>query len=212
MTAQEIREKTFEKAVFGGYDMGRVDDFMEEAAGEIEGLQKENSILKSKIKVLVDKIEEYRASEDAMRLTLLSAQKLAAQIESDARAKAEKTLADADSTAKRALDSLKADTQREEARLMEAKTATARFFEDARALCNRQLDYLDRIPQQTMAAPKKDETVIDDAVRSIEKSVARIPDEPAPEIDISPAMARPAPRKELTQDEITRLFSMDTDA
>ena len=26
MTAQEIREKTFEKAVFGGYDMGSVDD------------------------------------------------------------------------------------------------------------------------------------------------------------------------------------------
>lgn len=212
MTAQEIREKTFEKAVFGGYDMGSVDDFMEDAAGELESLQKENSVLKSKIKVLVDKIEEYRASEDAMRLTLLSAQKLSAQIEAEARAKAEKTVAEADAVAKRALDTLKSDTAREQARLMEAKTATARFFEDARAMCNRQLDYLDRIPDMFKAAPQKEEAVIDAAVRSIEKSVERIPDEPAPEIDISPAMAKPAPRKELTQDEITRLFSMDTDA
>ena len=212
MTAQEIREKTFEKAVFGGYDMGSVDDFMEDAAGELESLQKENSVLKSKIKVLVDKIEEYRASEDAMRLTLLSAQKLSAQIEAEARAKAEKTVAEADAVAKRALDTLKSDTAREQARLMEAKTATARFFEDARAMCNRQLDYLDRIPDMFKAAPQKEEAVIDAAVRSIEKSVERKPDEPAPEIDISPAMAKPAPRKELTQDEITRLFSMDTDA
>ena len=29
LNAQEIREKMFEKAVFGGYDMGGVDAFME---------------------------------------------------------------------------------------------------------------------------------------------------------------------------------------
>ena len=96
MTPQDIRERTFEKAVFGGYDMGDVDDFLEDAAVELESVQKENATLKAKMKVLVDKIEEYRASEDAMRLTLLSAQKLSAQIEADARARAEKTLADLD--------------------------------------------------------------------------------------------------------------------
>jgi len=30
ITAQDIREKTFEKAVFGGYDMGTIDAFLEE--------------------------------------------------------------------------------------------------------------------------------------------------------------------------------------
>jgi cell division initiation protein len=209
MTAQEIREKTFEKAVFGGYDMGSVDDFMEETAAELETAQKENAVLKSKIKVLVDKIEEYRGSEDAMRLTLLSAQKLSAQIEAEARVKADKTVNDADALAARTLQSLKADTAREEAKLVEAKAATARFFEDARALCNRQLDYLDRIPELTpAAAPKKAEPAIDDAVRSIEDSVARIPDEPAPEIDISPALPR-APEKSVPADDMTRLFDVN---
>lgn len=207
MTPQEIREKTFEKAVFGGYDMGGVDDFMEAAAAELEAAQKDAVILKSKIKVLVDKIEEYRASEDAMRLTLLSAQKLSAQIESEARTRAEKTLADADAAAARSLDSLKAETAREEAKLMEAKMATARFFEDARALCNRQLDYLDRIPDIIPTAAKK-EAVIDDAVRSIEASVSRISDEPAPRIDISPALEQPAPKEQKPQDDVTRLFSV----
>ena len=76
MTPQDIREKIFEKAVFGGYDMGSVDDFMEEMAAELESAQRESATLKAKMKVLVDKIEEYRASEDAMRMTLLGAEAL----------------------------------------------------------------------------------------------------------------------------------------
>lgn len=207
MTPQDIREKTFEKAVFGGYDMSGVDDFMEDAAAELEALQKENTILKSKMKVLVDKIEEYRASEDAMRLTLLSAQKLSTQIEEEARAKAAKAVADADAIVAGKLDSLKEETAREESRLMEAKLSCARFFEDARSLCNRQLDYLDRIDEFFPAATKE-EAGIDDAVKSIADSVARIPDEPAPSIDITPAMERPAYKDDVSQDDVTRLFSM----
>ena len=58
ITAQDIREKTFEKSRFGGsgYDMASVDDFLEELADDITSSQKENAVLKSKMKVLVDKI------------------------------------------------------------------------------------------------------------------------------------------------------------
>ncbi|HBR08005.1 MAG TPA: hypothetical protein DD735_03785, partial [Clostridiales bacterium] len=107
----------------------------------------------------------------------------------------------------RALEKLKSEVAREEAKLMEAKTATARFFEDARNLCNRQLDYLDRIPDMIPAAAKK-EAVIDDAVRSIESSVSRISDEPVPEIDITPDLEPPAPIEAKPLDDVTRLFSL----
>ena len=73
MTPQDIREKTFEKAMFGGYDMAAVQNYQEEVATELANAQKEVAVLKGKMKVLVDKIEEYRASEDAMRLAILSA-------------------------------------------------------------------------------------------------------------------------------------------
>ena len=85
ITAQDIREKTFEKSRIGGYDMASVDNFLEEIADDITAAQKENSVLKSKMKVLVDKIEEYRANEEALNLAVISAQKLAVQIENDAR-------------------------------------------------------------------------------------------------------------------------------
>lgn len=128
MTPQDIREKTFEKAMFGGYDMGGVDDFMEEAAAELEAAQRENATLRAKMKVLVDKIEEYRASEDAMRMTLMSAQKLSSQIESEARARADKVVAEAQATAARSLESLKAETAKEQAKLKEAKDSFGRFL------------------------------------------------------------------------------------
>ena len=66
MTVQEIQEIGFEKAVFGGYDMKSVDTFLERVAEEFAAMQKENAALKAKMKVLVDKIEEYRGRENNM--------------------------------------------------------------------------------------------------------------------------------------------------
>ena len=84
ITAQDIREKTFEKAVFGGYDMATVDAFLEEVANDLLLLQKENTTLKGKMKVLVDKVEEYRRNEDALQMAVVSAQKMGSMIEKDA--------------------------------------------------------------------------------------------------------------------------------
>ena len=62
-TPQEIQEQTFSKAVFGGYDMQQVDDFLEPLTDDYITLYKENSVLKAKMKILVEKLEEYRAQE-----------------------------------------------------------------------------------------------------------------------------------------------------
>jgi len=176
ITAQDIREKTFEKARIGGYDMNSVDDFLEELADEITAAQKENAVLKSKMKVLVDKIEEYRANEEALNLAVLSAQKLAVQIEGDARTRAAAMIADADRQVKAQLGSISDQTAAEEKRLAAAKDATAKFFETARSLVNQHLENLDSIsrgliPEQQHAASAPS---VDDAVRSIESSVSRL--------------------------------------
>lgn len=145
ITAQDIREKTFEKSKFGGYDMASVDDFLEELADDITAAQKENAVLKSKMKVLVDKIEEYRANEDALNLAVISAQKLAVQIEADAKKRVSAMLADADRQVKARVGSIEEETIRQEKRLQDAKAATAKFIEGMRAMCNTQLKNLDAI-------------------------------------------------------------------
>ena len=155
MTPQDIREKTFEKAMFGGYDMAAVQNYQEEVATELANAQKEIAVLKGKRKVLVDKIEEYRASEDAMRLAILSAQKVGKQIEDDAQARADKILSEAKNTSDRILGGLQHETANEEAKLLNAKTSCAKFLEDVRNLCLTQLEYLDGVAgSKAASAPR----------------------------------------------------------
>ena len=145
ITAQDIREKGFEKVRIGGYDMAAVDDFLEELADDVTASQKENAVLKSKMKVLVDKIEEYRANEEALNLAVLSAQKLAVQIENDARQKAEAMIAEAEAQAKATIGSISDQADAEEKRLADAKAATAKFLETVRNLCGTQIQKVEAI-------------------------------------------------------------------
>ena len=180
MTPQDIREKTFEKAMFGGYDMAAVQNYEEEVATELAIAQKEIAVLKGKMKVLVDKIEEYRASEDAMRLAILSAQKVGKQIEDDAQARADKILSEAKNTSDRILGGLQHETANEEAKLLNAKTSCAKFLEDVRNLCLTQLEYLDGVAgSKAASAPRA----------AARPTASAAPAEPAPAAPAEPVPA-----------------------
>ena len=73
LTPQEVSARSFTKSVMGGYNMTMVDEFLDELTDDYTSLYKENASLKAKLKVLVEKVEEYRATEDSMRVTLLAA-------------------------------------------------------------------------------------------------------------------------------------------
>ena len=197
ITAQDIREKTFEKSKFGGYDMAEVDDFLEEIAASLTESQKESSVLKSKMKVLVDKIEEYRSNESALNQSILSAQKLAQQIEAEAREKADKMVSDAEQKVRETLGNITDQKEFEEKRLAAAQAASAKFIDGIRAMCNAQLKNIDNISAKTAAsateAPKAAEVRpaavdVEGTVRNIEASVSRIKPEPAVQMDLSADM------------------------
>ena len=188
ITAQDIREKGFEVVRFNGYDRDTVDDFLEELADDVAATQKENAVLKSKMKVLVDKIEEYRANEEALNNAILSAQKLAVQIESEARQRAAATVADAEKKAQETIGSITDRADSEEKRLADAKAATAKFFEAAKALCSSQMGKLEGIMNDMgLAAPAAEEPDVDETVRAIEDSAAKLSPDPAIKIDIPEA-------------------------
>ena len=212
ITAQDIREKTFEKSRMNGYDMASVDDFLEELAEDIGASQKENAVLKSKMKVLVDKIEEYRANEEALNMAILSAQKLAVQIESEARQRAAAMIEDAERQVKAKVGSIQEQTAAEERRLNDAQTATKIFLDKAKALCSEHLTRLGviggelELPEEEpeVAEVEEEEEVpvvtddvdIDEAVRSIEEQVSRpSAPEPALDLDLSDFDLAPAPKR-----------------
>ena len=195
ITAQDIREKTFEKSKFGGYDMAQVDEFLEELADDLTNSQKEVAVLKSKMKVLVDKIEEYRNNESALNKSILSAQKLAQEIETEARDKAAKVLADAEKKADETVGSITARAEFEEKRLAAAEAATAKFMDGIRAMCNAQLRNLDSISASTFSAqpsPKPEEPapaaeVYEDASADLDLPESSAPDFADGEVDATQA-------------------------
>jgi cell division initiation protein len=212
ITAQDIREKTFEKSRMNGYDMASVDDFLEELAEDIGAAQKENAVLKSKMKVLVDKIEEYRANEEALNMAILSAQKLAVQIESEARQRAAAMIEDAERQVKAKVGSIQEQTATEERRLNDAQTATKIFLDKAKELCSEHLTRLGviggelQLPEEEPEAAEveeeeevpvvTDDVDIDEAVRSIEEQVSRpSAPEPALDLDLSDFDLAPAPKR-----------------
>ncbi len=143
LTPQDVTNREFDKAVFGGYDIAAVDTFLEEIFQDYSALYRDNATLKSKLKVLVDKVEEYRNTEDAMRLALLTAQKTARELTEDAEKKSEEILADARAQADALLEQvekdaeqrrleLKADLQVEENALLNARRKTAEYMENLR--------------------------------------------------------------------------------
>ena len=100
LTPQEVSEHAFAKASFGGYNMAMVDEFLDELTDDYTSLYKENAALKAKMKVLVDKVEEYRSTEDAMRAALLTAQKMADSMVAEAEEKKKSLLENAERSAR----------------------------------------------------------------------------------------------------------------
>ncbi|MGI6028403.1 MAG: DivIVA domain-containing protein [Candidatus Heteroscillospira sp.] len=207
MTPQDIREKTFEKAVFGGYDMAAVDECLEEICEDYSALQKENATLKAKLKVLASKIEEYRESEDAMRMTLLSAQKMSVQIEAEAKTKSERMVAEAEAKSAKLSRDAQLEVANEEARLVEAKRASAQFLENMRLLCQKQLDFLDHLGEMKIVDDLPRTNGADaDTIKAIQSNVARAAEAPSADMDLSreldsigtPAAAADSPTRPFT--------------
>lgn len=174
LTPQEVSERAFQKASFGGYNMSQVDEFLDVLTSDYTALYNENAVLKSKMKVLVDKVEEYRSTEEAMRKALMAAQRMADDLVKDAEAKKAQILQDAEAEAQQRSAQLSKAAQEEAYRLQRAQQSTAAFVEKVRALHTQELKFLDGLadlyPQDTPpAADPVGETVseIDDNVQRL---------------------------------------------
>ena len=98
-TPQQIDQISFGRATFGGYDMQQVDEFLEPLTEDYVTLYKENALLKSKMRVLVGKLEEYRKNEASMKDAVVNAQKTCDKMVMEAEAKCAKMLQEASATA-----------------------------------------------------------------------------------------------------------------
>ena len=124
-TPQQIDQISFSRATFGGYDMQSVDEFLEPLTEDYVTLYKENALLKSKMKVLVSKLEEYRTNEASMKDAIVNAQKTCDMMVKEAEAKCTQMLTDANAAAIENAKNADSLIAAENARVEEAKALAA---------------------------------------------------------------------------------------
>lgn len=177
LTPQEVSSHAFTKQVMGGYNMTMVDEFLDELTDDYTSLYKENAALKAKLKVLVEKVEDYRATEDSMRATLLTAQKMADSIVHEAEQKRDELMRQVEQGAHEKINQLRLEQTEVESRLRAGQAELADFIEASRALCGKQLEFLNKLPQ---LAVEPAETTKPLPVEEIEEQVmANFAQEPA---------------------------------
>ena len=124
-TPQQIEQISFSRATFGGYDMQSVDEFLEPLTEDYVTLYKENALLKSKMRVLVTKLEEYRKNEASMKDAMVNAQKTCDKMVKEAEAKCTQMLTDANAAAAQNAKNADALIAQENARVEEARQTAA---------------------------------------------------------------------------------------
>ena len=144
-TPQQIEQVSFSKQTFNGYNIEEVDSFLEPLTEDYITLYKENALLKSKMRILVSKLEEYRKNEASMKEAIVNAQNTCDLMVKEAESKCALMLSEANLAAAEHARHTKTLMAEEEARVEEARrTATAQIERLQRQLtaCMDALEYI----------------------------------------------------------------------
>ena len=195
-TPQQISQISFGRVAFGGYDMQAVDEFLEPLTEDYVTLYKENALLKSKMKVLVSKLEEYRQNEASMKDAIVNAQKTCDMMVKEAEAKCTQLLTDANAAAAENARNADALIAAENARVDEARMVAAAKITDLQEQIRACLQALERIKESnrpTMSAQPsafdydsvegKDTDAVAAEISANLQNIVGIADEPAPKAE-----------------------------
>ena len=203
-TPQQIDQISFSKATFGGYNMQQVDEFLEPLTEDYVTLYKENALLKSKMRVLVGKLEEYRKNEASMKEAVINAQKTCDKMVMEAEAKCAKMLNNASATVAETTATSDDQIAAENARVEEARQAAAAKITELQDQLRSCIQALDRIkaanaPAEEPAPAKAESSdVADEIAQNIEAMVGTT-------VDTAPKAAPKHPINDTTTSKFASL-------
>ena len=198
LTPQQIDQISFGRATFGGYDMEDVDEFLTPLTEDYVTLYKENALLKSKMRVLVSKLEEYRKNEASMKDAIVNAQKTCDKMVRDAEVKAAQMLSSAHAAAEANVKNTDTMIAVENARVEEArKLATAKIDELQNQLRSC-IQALDRIKGANAPAAPAGNDIADEIAQSLEALVGST-------VDVAPKAEPKHPTHETTTSRFANL-------
>lgn len=173
LTPQEVAQRSFGKASFGGYNMAMVDDFLDELTADYEALFNENALLKQKLGVVSGKIREYQSTEESMRKAFLAAQQMSDKLVKETEEKCAAMLSQAESSSETMRRELSQGLGAEAQKLQAAQRAVEQYKAQIRAVCQKQMEYLDQLDQLVVPViPKSEDHTVEDIQAAVERSVA----------------------------------------
>ena len=178
-TPQQIDQISFRTSrMQAGYNIDDVDAFLEPLTEDYVTLYKENALLKSKMRVLVGKLEEYRKNEIAMKDAVVNAQRACDKMVREAEEKCAKMLKEAGTVAAQNTQDTDALVAAEQDRVQEARKLAASKIDEIQEQMRSCIQALDRIkqanqPEAAPAAEVKDDAdaVADEISKNLENLV-----------------------------------------
>ena len=156
-TPQQIEQISFRETPFNGYNKHDVDKFLEPLTDDYIELYKENALLKSKMRVLVAKLEEYRQSEASLKDAVAEAQKTCDTMIKETESKCAQMLSEANQAAAENAKNAAAIIAAENARVEEAKRDAAARIDEMEKQFRACIDALEYIKHANR--PKEPERV-----------------------------------------------------
>ena len=195
ITPQQIEEISFNRATFGGYDMQSVDAVLEPLTEDYVALYKENALLKSKMRVLVAKLEEYRKTEASMQEAIANAQKTYDRMVQEAEEKCAKMIAEASAAAAQSSKDADALVNAENERVEAARRLAVTRIDELSDQLNSCLQALARIKAANL--PVQPKPVVFDYDKQPDKDTASVADEISSSLEALVGSAEePAPKAE----------------
>ncbi|MBW7573654.1 DivIVA domain-containing protein [Caproiciproducens faecalis] len=177
LSMNDIINASFRKSGFSGYRTEDVDQFIDQVKESYDTLLKkdldqkesyerlkaENEQLLEKIKILAEKVEEYRKEEDEIKTALVSAQKLGDASIRESRHKAEIIVKDANIKAERIISGAKQSVVEQEKEMERLQQTVSDFRSKLLNLYKEHLTLIDALPShkpEVKPAPAQNQDVL----------------------------------------------------
>ena len=189
LTLNDIINASFRKSGFSGYRTEDVDGFIDRVREsydellkrgtqqdeEIDKLKAENQQMTEKVKILADKVEEYRSQEDEIKNALISAQKLGDSSVREARHRAEIIVKDANLKAEHIITGANEKVTEQKNELDRLQKTVSDFRSKLLSTYKEHLTLIDALPVHKAEHAQPEEPA---AVQPAQEPQSPVPEEP----------------------------------
>lgn len=158
ITPLDIQNHRFRK-IFRGYDGHEVEIFLEMVANELEGLIKENKYLEKELSRRNTELIEYREREQALKDTMITAQRIAQDMKQNVAKEAQIILSEAELEADRIIKKAHERAVSLQDEINELKRQRMQAESDLRAVLTTHLKLLDIASESEMEKAEQEEKV-----------------------------------------------------